>query len=222
MLSYIAWIILRPVYFIISCVFSLYRIDGKENIPTNKPLIAASNHIEEKENIPTNKPLIVVSNHIGELDPWRIGPHLPFSMQVYWFAKKELYDYKSLCGEYRDMFGVLTPLMAIVIKTVVSLSLTMPVDRENPSAKENIAALRRAVEILKSGGVIGIFPEGGINREGEANPSFVKLAKKRNVSILPVRIDKGRVVFGQLISLAEDARSDQQIAEEVMSKIYGM
>ena len=65
--------------------------------------------------------------------------------------------------------------------------LVFPVDRE----VNDIGAVKKALRILKSGGVLGIFPEG--TRVKEFNPENAKagvalLALKSNSPVIPVYI----------------------------------
>ncbi len=53
----------------------------------------------------------------------------------------------------------------------------------------NRDAMRRAREVLAGGGLLGVFPEGGISRDGKlllGNPGAVALALAGNVPIVPI------------------------------------
>ncbi|MBN2467476.1 MAG: 1-acyl-sn-glycerol-3-phosphate acyltransferase, partial [Deltaproteobacteria bacterium] len=55
----------------------------------------------------------------------------------------------------------------------------------------NLASLRIALSLLKEGKVIGIFPEGGISRDGrlqKARPGALLLAQKSSAPIVPAFI----------------------------------
>jgi 1-acyl-sn-glycerol-3-phosphate acyltransferase len=76
------------------------------------------------------------------------------------------------------------------------------------------------MHLLRSGKVVGVFGEGGIGRDGEAHPVFVALARKAGCPILPVRVVKGGVVFGETVDLRDDNRDNQTVAKEIMDRIY--
>jgi len=55
----------------------------------------------------------------------------------------------------------------------------------------NTSAIRTGLSVLRSGGVLGIFPEGGISRNGDLRdgmPGCLLLASKSRVPVLPVFI----------------------------------
>ncbi|MEW5784863.1 MAG: lysophospholipid acyltransferase family protein [Bacillota bacterium] len=48
--------------------------------------------IEGKENIPADGPLIICSNHISWLDPFAVGSAVPARLRVHFMAKNELFQ----------------------------------------------------------------------------------------------------------------------------------
>lgn len=145
--------------------------------------------VEGRNNIPKSGGLIVVSNHINNLDPYFMGPFFPFSQPIHWLAKKELYSTK----EARKDFGVFASLVVFCVKH----SLTIPIDREKSLSEMNRVAIVKAVHLLKQGKVLGFFAEGGIGREGEVHRLAVSLAVKTGAQILPVKLAKGKIIFGE-------------------------
>ncbi|MFH1421381.1 MAG: lysophospholipid acyltransferase family protein, partial [Planctomycetota bacterium] len=121
------------------------------------------------ENISENSPLIIASNHASYLDPVVISLAVYQRKRiVYWLAWDALFKVPVLSFFIR-MFG------AIPVKP-------------DSSGKEHF---RKAEEILKNNGVIGIFPEGGRSKDGnigEIKPGFVKLAFSCGAKIIPALV----------------------------------
>ncbi|MEO0071070.1 MAG: lysophospholipid acyltransferase family protein [candidate division WOR-3 bacterium] len=66
---------------------------------------------------------------------------------------------------------------------------TMPV--ENGKGFENIATLRKSIELLKAGAAVGIYPEGELNRQGRVDhihSGAAWLAVRARVPVLPVYV----------------------------------
>src|SRR5699024_7177776 len=94
------------------------------------------------ENIPKEGPVIICSNHISNYDPPIVGITCP--RPIHFMAKEELFQNK--------IFGfILKNVNAILIKRGMS-------DRN---------ALRKGLEVLKEGHVLGLFPEGTRSKTGE-------------------------------------------------------
>lgn len=122
--------------------------------------------INGRENLPQSGGVIVMSNHISSYDPPLIAA--AFKRPVRFMAKKELFE---------------NPIMRFVLY----LADAFPVDRD----KNDIRAVKTALTVLKSGEVLGLFPEGTRRPEGKpGNPKAgsVMLAVKSGVPIVPVGI----------------------------------
>lgn len=66
---------------------------------------------------------------------------------------------------------------------------TMPV--ENGKGVENVASLRRSIEMLKMGAAVGVYPEGELNRQGSVDhlhPGAAWLAVRASVPLLPIYV----------------------------------
>ena len=119
------------------------------------------------ENIPKKGPFIMVSNHVSYADPAVMGVSC-CTVPITFIAKSELFD-KSLFGRW--------------IKTVGCISI--------PRHSGSPGPLRQALEKLKNGGVIGIFPEGTRSKVGklqEAEPGVGLLVIKSKVPVIPMYI----------------------------------
>lgn len=140
--------------------------------------------IVNKEYIPKEGPIIICGNHLNFIDSLLVG--MSTKRMINFLAKKEYHD-NSFTRPFFKIVG------------------TIPVDRNNqdPKAKE------KAKEVLNSGGVIGIFPEGTRNRTDNNLLPFkfgaVSLAKKTNAKIVPFaitgarykKIDKLKITFSK-------------------------
>jgi 1-acyl-sn-glycerol-3-phosphate acyltransferase len=120
------------------------------------------------ENIPRKGGAILAMNHIGYLDFALIGTcALPVKRYVRFMAKRELFDNKIVGPLLRGMHHI-------------------SVDRSSGSASF-VAALRA----LKSGEIVGIFPEGTISVSFELKEfksGAVRLAIGADVPIIPTAV----------------------------------
>jgi len=118
-----------------------------------------------QENIPQDGPFIIVANHSSLLDPVILG--VSVRPKVIFIAAAYLFKIGWLGYMLRKFNSI-------------------PVQREN-----DIKAIKQSLEILKQGGVLGIFPEGGIDRQKNNLPvraGAAYLAAKIGVPIVPIRI----------------------------------
>lgn len=133
--------------------------------------------IEGLENVPSDKNFILVCNHASNLDPPVLGVALPVKLNF--MAKEELFKNK--------LFGGLIRILG-----------AFPVKR----GARDTAAVKTALEILKRGDVVAMFPEGGRSksrkelRRGKQGAAL--LASRANVGILPVGIDSEYKFRGKL------------------------
>ena len=165
-----------------------------------------------RENVPMNGPLIIACNHISNLDPPLLGSMCP--RQIHYMAKKELFE-----------MPILGPLITAVG--------AYPVDREGSAA----AAIRRSVEVLRAGGCIGIFPEGGRNVAGdkEVKTGVALLASLAKAPVVPAciigsgnanRLTQIKVAFGKPMALPADRKATREdlakFTDDVMSAIHAL
>lgn len=164
------------------------------------------------ENIPVDGPLIIACNHISLLDPPVMGSFV--SRQVSYMAKRELFE---------------VPVLGPLIRAVGAY----PVDREGSAA----SAIKRSVEMLRAGGCIGIFPEGGRNLEGdkEVRGGVALLASLGKAPVVPAAIvgtnlkkkrNKIKVAFANPVALPSDRKATRdelaKFTDTVMSTIYAL
>lgn len=102
----------------------------------------------------------------------------------------------------------------------------IPVDR---TKNNNHEAMEAAIDVLRGGCVVGIFPEGTINRTSEVVIPFkmgaVKMASETDSPIIPFAISgsyrpfkKGlKIIFGEPLHTSSDLESDNKnLSDEVV------
>ncbi|RNF40514.1 lysophospholipid acyltransferase family protein [Planococcus salinus] len=157
------------------------------------------------ENFPKDGGILLCSNHIHALDPPVVGMTAPRT--VHFMAKEELFK-----------APILGPILPKVNAFPVKRGMS---DRE---------ALRTALKLLKSGNVVGLFPEGtrstdGVLKKGLSGAGFFAL--RGNADVMPCAIigpykafRKVKVVYGEPIRM-EPFRERKASADEVTEAIMG-
>ena len=156
--SYLIWDPLVWLYTIVfgvlSLISSLFDRDGRTQhgfarrwSRTILDTIGAKVSVEGLGKIDTSRAHVYVVNHLSALDIPVLYAYLPFQFRI--LAKRELFTYPFLGWH-------------------LSRSGQIPVDLENP--KKSIRSLNRAVEAVKKGMPLVIFPEGGRSESGQLQP----------------------------------------------------
>ena len=117
--------------------------------------------------LPDRGAAIVLANHASFLDPFLISARC--GRPVRWLVSREFYAKPQLKWILR-WFG------------------TIPVG----GGQSMVRSYRRIAEVLERGGLVGIFPEGGISRDGEMKPfrdGAAVLACRFRVPVVPMHID---------------------------------
>lgn len=120
---------------------------------------------------------LICSNHRSNVDPILIA--LSMKCRVYFLGKKEL---------FKNRF----------IGFILSKLGCSPIDRENVDIK----TLKDSVDLLKSGKVLCIFPEGTRSKTGELlefKRGAGLLASRANVPIIPLKIEGNYKLFSKII-----------------------
>jgi 1-acyl-sn-glycerol-3-phosphate acyltransferase len=125
-------------------------------------------------NVPKQGGCLIVCNHQSYLDPPVVGSSIPHR-QVHFMAKRELFAERILGPTIRALGS-------------------FPVSRGHADS----SAFRAAMELLREGRVVGIFPEGTRStgssmQEWHAGVSF--LASKAGVPIVPAAVRNTRRLF---------------------------
>jgi len=161
-------------------------------------------------NIPAEGPVILCSNHKSMLDPFTMAVLVP--REVHFMAKAELF-----C----------IPVVSFFIRAFGAF----PVKR-GAISKETI---RTAIDLLKEGKVMGIFPEGTRNETlGPAKRGAVTIAIRSGAAVVPVALIGNYKLFRKMIAVygapvdmtpfaeAGTAQAQEEATELIMSKIRQM
>jgi len=123
--------------------------------------------LEGFDNVTTCGPFLLASTHRGHLDPYAISVILP--RRIRWMARAEFYKGK-LSRRFMDLSGCLS------------------VNRKGPVIKP----IRRALRLLASGEIVGLFPEGEVvkGRNSVLNGATLKrgvclLARRSGAPVIP-------------------------------------
>jgi len=122
------------------------------------------------DNVPSNRAFLVVANHESYIDPVIIKVIFDkhFGMNVYYLTKKESFN-----NPFKRLF--------------FESAGTIQIDRQLGES-----ALEKAVEMAKSGEIIGMFPEGTRSKDGSlqrGKTGAVRIALSAKCLILPVCIN---------------------------------
>ncbi|WP_082357770.1 1-acyl-sn-glycerol-3-phosphate acyltransferase [Arthrobacter alpinus] len=123
------------------------------------------------DNVPTNGPAVLASNHLSFSDS--IFMPLMVPRPVVFLAKSDYFTGRGIKGRLTAAFFKLTN--------------QLPMDRSGGAASAN--SLDTGVEVLKNGGLLGIYPEGTRSPDGRLYRGKVGVAKlvlTANVPVIPV------------------------------------
>jgi len=122
------------------------------------------------DNIPAEGPVIVASNHVSYADPLIIGGIIrrPVNFVMYY-----------------KIFRI--PVLNFIFRTGKAIPIASRA--EHPEILDQ--AYRRIHGVLDSGDVLGIFPEGGITKDGDIQPfkaGIDKIISEKPVAVVPVAL----------------------------------
>ncbi len=126
--------------------------------------LAGGWQVTGQEHIPRTGAALIAANHISFLDPPAVGSAANFR-RTYYFAKQELF--------YNPVFGA-----------VIRKCYAFPVNRE----ADDKQAFRHAIELLKAGELLTVFPEGGRSPDGTLQPlarGAALIAARAGAPIIP-------------------------------------
>lgn len=158
-----------------------------------------------KENIPKKGRMILAGNHTGNLDAFLLMSST--NRCIHFLAKIELF--KGIKKHFLNNLGII------------------PVDR----SKRNPEVIKKATDYLLKEEIIGIFPEGTINRTNNTIIPFKKgaviMANEANAEILPFAIIGNykllkksiKLCFGVPYKVTGNKEKDIKILEEKIIKL---
>jgi len=138
------------------------------------PLFKILTGIKIQGRLPKQRPLIIAANHTSYLDPPTIG--IAAFHEVYFLAKPGLFQ--------------LSRFFTWLIKTYNALSL------------EGTEGLRMAIQLLRQGKIVVIFPEGTRSLNGQLlpfNPGIGYLSISQHVPVVPAYIANSNKPFISLV-----------------------
>ncbi len=171
------------------------------------------------ENVPCSGPVIIAANHASYLDPVLAGCSI--RRQTYYLARHELFQIP-------------------VFRTLIRWCNAFPVRRDSAGSD----SFRRAVSVLRRGGVLVMFPEGTRSQTGRLQrglpgiglvaalgratiiPTFVRGSRRvlppgaRSVRFVPVTVEYGRPLPAPSVPPGTGrGRVYQETADRVMDEI---
>jgi len=167
------------------------------------------------ENIPQTGGLILACNHVSNFDPVLAGGFAGLRRDSIYFIKKELMS---------------IPVISLLFKKFQFI----PVDRKRPGG--DLAALKAALKVIKSGQSLFIFPEGTRSKTGlpgRAKPGIGFMVYHSRVPVLPIKVINTAklpftrsigVIYGKPFMIEVDKTREvkeqfQEFADKVMDEI---
>jgi len=130
---------------------------------------------EQIANIPQDGPLVIVANHPhGLVDGMVLG---------------------ELIGRVRTDYKILTRSLLTGVGEIEQFMIPVPFAHEEDALQQNLEMRRRAMEHLKDGGVIVLFPSGVVASsdtmfgpvvERDWNPFTAKMIQRSRAQVLPI------------------------------------
>ena len=175
--------------------------------------------VEGLEKLPKSGALLC-PNHSSNWDPVLLGLRLPVNYRLHAMAKEELFK---------------NPILGWIIRKLGAF----PVSRVN----NDIQAVKTAIQVLKAGDNLLIFPEGRVVRNGVAYidglPAHAKsgvamIGVRTGAKLIPVFMDgekklfhRTRIIFGDPYEPAYTGRHGtseemQKIADDILVQAYAL
>jgi 1-acyl-sn-glycerol-3-phosphate acyltransferase len=159
---------------------------------------------EGKENLPTDEGYVLAANHISNLDPWPLGLPLWPKNFLRFMAKSELYWWP--------------------LNHLITAGGGFPVRR----GERDLEAINTAVDLVRDGYVVAMFPHGTRQRKGlvkryepKAHTGAARIALEAGAPLVPAaiagtdrlsRLEPLRVRYGEPIPLDDLKDGDASLA----------
>ena len=175
--------------------------------------------VEGLEKLPKSGALLC-PNHSSNWDPVLLGLRLPVNYRLHAMAKEELFK---------------NPILGWIIRKLGAF----PVSRGN----NDIQAVKTAIQVLKAGDNLLIFPEGTVVRNGvgyidglpaHATSGVAMIGVRTGAKLIPVFMDgekklfhRTRIIFGDPYEPAYTGRPGtseemQKIADDILVQAYAL
>ncbi|NMB35582.1 MAG: 1-acyl-sn-glycerol-3-phosphate acyltransferase [Firmicutes bacterium] len=158
------------------------------------------------ENVPPRGPYIICSNHTSWFDPPLLGCLVTGRQKINFMAKEELFKIFLIGPLFKKLNA-------------------FPVKRDTADRK----AIRRALQVLEDGEILGLFPEGTRVRTGELGEPYhgaALIALKSGKPVLPVAIQwpprpfqPVKINVGALIYFSEGGKIRGNVLEKTSAQI---
>jgi len=122
------------------------------------------------DNLPEKGPYVIICNHVSYVDVVFLTACMPQPVRF-------LMDHQIFK----------TPVFNWLFR--LNRAIPLATRRDNPALKEQ--AFNNAIETLRAGGIVGIFPEGRLSPDGAIHkfyPGVAHIARDANVPIVPIAI----------------------------------
>ena len=132
--------------------------------------------VDGRAHVPLEGGFVLASNHSPGADYVILGYTCP--RQIYYMAKAEAFRVHPWLNRLLDALG------------------TFPVERGG----KDMAAFSASVDLLQSGRVVGMFPEGTRSRDGKlqrGKPGAVRIAMQAQLPVVPVVVIGGAQIFSR-------------------------
>lgn len=127
-------------------------------------LILGPLRVKGKGNVPREGGLLILSNHLSDADP--VVVQFACSRPLHYMAKSELFEIP-------------------ILKNLIRMCGAFPVKRGEPDR----ASIRHAIQLLRMGEVVCVFPEGQLSQSGELQelkPGIALLARLAECQVICV------------------------------------
>jgi len=171
------------------------------------------------ENVPKSG-VLFCPNHTSDVDPLVIAAALPVNSRLHFMGKEELFRNPALNWFFRKLGG-------------------FPVNRGG----SDIQAVKTAIQVIKEGDNLMIFPEGTVIRDGighvdglpaHAKAGVAMIGVRTGAALVPVFVSQGKklfhrtkVIFGKpyvpvYTGRRGTAEEMQKIADDILREAYAL